>query len=422
MRYLSLLALSALCIGLGVVSTSASASAPPGPGPAHGFLMAPAGAPADPGVTRPITYFSGGLNVWVNAHATDRGKIVFVAREAVKQLRRYGVRIHYKGIAKGRSAEKGTDGKLGVVQVNSLSGTDRPCRRLRQGKPGLGAQVSFSAVARYPGLREIESADVDLCPSVFHETKSTAVTLHEFGHVVGLGNVSTKYRGTIQIMQVTDLLPIRYQAGDRNGLRYVNYLSRSLARPVPVQGKIAPLRLRDGQVHVRGWAIAGRSHQPATVTLTVDGQRVRPTTYRTTARPDIARRLHVWNEKSGFRLDAAARRGRHVYCVYASGSSRVRLGCETLAFAVAPPASSTSSSQPAPSQSASSAPALPGARSGGSSGTNVGLIAGVAGGVVLLVLIVALLVYNRRRRPPPEAPPAPEPMQFWPTLPPDDRR
>lgn len=398
MRYPSLLALAALCVWLGAIANWPAAAVPP-PGPGHGFLMAPANAPEKPGVTRPITYFHRGLNVWVNANATERGKVVFVTREVVKQLRENGVRIHYKGIAKNRAAAKGTDGKRGVVEVNSLPGTDRPCRRLKQGKPGLGARVKFAAVARNPGVHEIESADVDLCPSVFHETKSTAATLHEFGHVVGLGDVSTKYRGTVQIMQVTDLLPIRYQAGDRNGLRYVNYLSRSLARPVPVQGKLAPLSLRHGKVLVRGWAIAGRSRQAATVWLTIDGQRVRPTGYRTTSRTDIARRLHVWNEKSGFRYRVAARRGRHAYCVYASAqSARVRLGCGTLSFA-----------------------ALPSAGRGGSSGTNVGLVAGTVGGAIVLIVIVALLVYNRRRRPQID-PPQPEPMQFRPTLPPDDQR
>lgn len=335
---------STLAVALAGVAPSAVAKTPVGPGPSGGFYTFTASSDLEG--TAPVADLAGGFDVWIDPSAAHATRIAAAVQYAVGQLGRYGIAVHYKGIASG--------GKLhtGIITVNEAeSTTSQACRP----KPDADGPTITEAVT-YPNFQDIgiatriDAATVTFCPPLWSHGQDyvTAIALHEMGHAVGLGHYRGTYEGRTQLMSpiVPDLQS--YQAGDINGLRYIAAQTAIVQKQSVIEGDVDSWTVKPGGLEVTGWAVVGRTSEFADISVTRDGTAVYRITTNT-PRPDIVQRYGArWPSPgfSGSQVPMAP--GSHEYCVVASAasSSPVTLGCRSLGYP--PPGPTTTPPVPLP--------------------------------------------------------------------------
>src|SRR4051812_1188097 len=109
------LIVSTLAVALACAAPSAVAKTPLGPGPSGGFYTFT--ARSDLEGRGPVADLAGGFDVWIDPSTAHATRIASAVQYAVGQLARYGIPVHYKGIA--------SRGKLhtGIITVNEAEST-----------------------------------------------------------------------------------------------------------------------------------------------------------------------------------------------------------------------------------------------------------------------------------------------------------
>jgi hypothetical protein len=211
--------------------------------------------------TQPLGVFPSGMNVWVLDGTSHVHRMAQAASYAVGQLVRYGIDIHYRGIAADTEAVEGTGyrGVFGSITVDEAEHQSGPrCHRVNGAPPGTIAEgVTYPGREDVGGVQQVDLSNVTLCPDVFHRSTDvlTSTVLHEMGHAVGLGHFRGSYAGHDQIMNPTVSSTVHYQAGDVNGLRYIAAQTRRLVALSRVQGAVEHWRVAGDTVQVRGRAL-----------------------------------------------------------------------------------------------------------------------------------------------------------------------
>jgi putative cell wall-binding protein len=210
-------------------------------------------------------------------------------------------------IAPGQFAvQDSTDTLPKAHEVYVYTGSTSPCTGPAAGcaQPGLDWRATgMDAITLAGKVWVLPEVDKYSAQDQHH------VVAHEIGHVLGLDHYSALYQGISQVMHPSWYDSSTYQAGDKNGLRY---LSRDVA-PVGALDSVAVPRA--GLLRISGWAFDPDEVAAATVRITVDGAIVKQLdtdTYR--ADVNSAHGLPNYAYR-GFDVIVGAPGGVHTVCV-----------------------------------------------------------------------------------------------------------
>ena len=395
----------------GTVQGSTEATAPRGPGSSSGFFTYGGGSSLEG--TGPIADFPAGMYVWVLAGTRHVSEMRQSVAYAVSQLRRYGIDVVFRGLAKNVTAVKGPGdvGSSGTILVTEkVHQPVAPCNMVPgSGSRSLAEGVTKPFTEQVGAVKQIDASAVTFCPDVWARglTAVTDLALHEMGHAVGLGHFRGTYRGGAQVMNPVASALTAYQPGDINGLRYIAAQTARLNRQSVPRGAIEGWDVTSDGLTIRGWALTGQLDQATEVEITRDGTPIY-TDLTNIPRPDIVlNRDGRWADAGFFVHLPALAGGVHTYCAIAVDrarpTARHELGCRRLAPAPTPSATSAATSAGTPSGPLTATPSV-----GPSVGPSMAPAAGhrsvrpVLGYAALAVLLAALVcaaaIYARRRR------------------------
>ena len=125
----------------------------------------------------------------------------------------------------------------------------------------------------------ITSGRIWINPRAFSRppTELSNTVRHELGHTLGLGHYEYLHEDRVQTMHPSRFDAATYEAGDRDGLRFVagkppiDAEAQSPRSPTDPLGAIEAAVAGPFGITVRGWAVDPETASPVTVTVTVDG-------------------------------------------------------------------------------------------------------------------------------------------------------